>query len=87
MLLCKETVACVKMWSDLTVVVNMLIIRHNRSPIRKGYTYGTDTESAFLMRFNALYTHHMLKLLNAHISLSYTNESFRRITKREYNVK
>ena len=29
----------------------------------------------------------MLNLLKAHISLSYTNESSRRITKREYIVK
>ena len=83
MLLCKKTGAYVTIWPDLTVVVDMWIIRHSRSPIRKGDTYGTNTKSAFLRKFNALYTHHKLNHLKVHISLSYPNKSSRRITKRE----
>ena len=63
----------------------MLIPRYSQRPIRKGVTYGT--KSVFLGDVMPSTHIIMLNHLNTHISLSYPNESCRRITKRESNVK
>ena len=73
--------------SNITVIVNVLIIRNGHSPIRIDDTYRTYIKSVFIRVFNVLYTHHILNDVKAYISLSYPNESCRRIEKRESNVK